>query len=239
MKQPSSLKQTASRALAAVASFLFIIALLFTALQLSINNRGWFEREYEKMELSSSIGIPADDITNALMRLIDYMEGRVDSIQLTVEENGVSVEMYNEREIAHMEDVRALYQAWRGVRDYGALTAAVLLAVSFLLSPRDFLFGLSRGFLRASAVFALLAAALAAFALLDFTSFWNGFHYLFFSNDLWQLNPATDRMIRICPEQLFSDIVARFSVNFLLLFAVLFVTAAVFRVQKGRRAHEK
>lgn len=237
MKQPSSLKKTAARALAAVASFLLIFALLFTALQLSVNNRGWFEREYEKMELSSSIGISTDDITDALMRLIDYMEGRVDSIRLTVEENGVPVEMYNERETAHMEDVRALYQFWRGVRTYGALTAAVLLVIAFLLDPRGFLFDLSRGFLRASAVFGLLAAALAAFALLDFTSFWNSFHHLFFSNDLWLLNPATDRMIRICPEQLFSDIVMRFGLNFLLIFAALFAAAAVIRGQEGRRAH--
>ena len=31
------------------------------------------------------------------------------------------------------------------------------------------------------------------------------FHLLFFTNDLWLLDPATDLLIRICPQSMFAE----------------------------------
>lgn len=209
--------------LAFLASLLLIVALLFTSLQLCMNDEGWYYAQYEKMNLAGRIGISTQDITKALMRLVDYMEGRVDSIQLTVTENNEPVEMYNERETLHMLDVRALYQAWRGVRDFGVMAAAVLLFAALYLTQKDMrLRLLSRAFSWAAAAFNALAAALAIFAAVDFNAFWTAFHHLFFTNDLWLLSYATDRMIRICPQELFSGIIARFALFFLVPFAALF-----------------
>lgn len=216
--------------LAFLASLFIIIAVLFTSLQLSMNDETWYYREYEDMSLSKEIGISTEDITKALMRLIDYMEGRVDSIQLTVTENGKSVEMYNERETLHMLDVRGLYQAWRSVRDFSVPAAAVLLLAALYLTEKgERVRMLSRAFLRASACFGALLAALAAFAFVDFNAFWVAFHHLFFDNDLWLLSYQTDRMIRICPENLFSDIIGRFALLFLVPFAALLALAFIGR----------
>ncbi|HWQ58800.1 MAG TPA: TIGR01906 family membrane protein [Clostridia bacterium] len=219
--------------LAFLASLLVIVALLFTSLQICMNDAGWYERQYENMNLSARIGISTGDITKALMRLVDYMEGRVDSIQLTVTEDGKQVEMYNERETQHMLDVRELYQAWRSVRDFGVLAAAVLLlAALYVTGKGERLRLVSRAFLWASAAFGALLAALGAFALADFDAFWIAFHHLFFDNDLWLLSYQTDRMIRICPEELFSGIIARFALLFLIPLAAL-LAAALF----GRKPH--
>lgn len=212
--------------LAFIASLLLIMALLVTSLQLCMNDEGWYRRQYEKMNLAQHIGIPAQDITRALMRLIDYMEGRVESIQLTVVENAKQVEMYNEREILHMLDVRDLYQAWRTVRDFGSLAAMVLLLTAlYLAEKRERLRLLSRAFLWASAAFGALLIGLAVFALADFGAFWTAFHHVFFDNDLWLLSYQTDRMIRICPAELFSGIIARFALLFLVPFGALLALA--------------
>jgi integral membrane protein (TIGR01906 family) len=233
-------KCTPAFVLSTIASFLLIVSVLFTSLQLSINNRAWFEREYEKLGLAQEIGISVSDSTNAIMRLIDYMEGRVDSIELTVHQNGEAVSMYNEREAEHMIDVRALYQAWRSVRTYGAILGIALLLGAFFLNKKDFLITLARSFLRASAAFGILLVGIGLFAAIDFNAFWTAFHYLFFTNDLWLLDPATDRMILICPERLFSDIVLRFASRFLLCFALML--AAAFWVKfraKARYEHAR
>ena len=68
----------------------------------------------------------------------------------------------------------------------------------------------------------------------DFNSFWNGFHRLFFTNDLWLMDYNTCRMIRICPLQLFNDIVIRFALMFMAPFLLLliFATAGARRRQK-------
>ncbi len=222
-------------ALSFIASLLLILALLFTALQLCANDAGWFYRTYERLRLDEEIGISNEDSARAVMRLIDYMEGRVDSIQLTVTEDGVPVSMYNERETLHMIDVRELYQAFRAVRDYGLAAAAVLLFAALLLVKKgERLRLVSRAFLWASAAFGALLLGLAAFAAIDFNAFWTEFHHVFFDNDLWLLSYETDRMIRICPLELFSGIILRFALLFLIPFVALL--AAAFFARKPRAA---
>ena len=78
-------------ALAFLASLLLIASLLFTALQLVMHDETWFAARYEAYGTAGEIGIPTKDITAALMQLIDYMEGDVASIDLTVMENGIPV----------------------------------------------------------------------------------------------------------------------------------------------------
>lgn len=226
--------------MAFAASLLIIIAVLFTSLQLCMNDRDWYFAKYESYGTADAIGISNADITDAIMRLVDYMEGRVDSIQLTVTEDGQSVEMYNERETLHMVDVRALYQAWRSVRDFGLPAAAVLLVAACALCEKGKRAALvCRAFLAASAVFAAVLAAFGIWVAIDFDGFWTAFHHLFFDNDLWLLSYRTDRMIRICPAELFRDIVVRFALMFLIPFAVMLAAAFWGKKRFAPRAQEE
>ena len=167
-----------------------------------------------------------EDMTEAIFRLVDYMEGRVDSIQLSVTEAGRVVEMYNRQEIDHMVDVRALYQAWRAVRTYGGILAVIIIAVCMATLQRGERIGmLCRGFLIAAAVFGAVLILLGIWVAVDFNSFWTEFHHLFFTNDLWLMDYATCRMIRICPLPLFNEIVVRFALMFLVPFTLMLALA--------------
>jgi len=69
-----------------------------------------------------------------------------------------------------------------------------------------------------------LIAALAAIISTDFTKYFIMFHHIFFSNDLWILDPSTDMLINIVPEGFFMDTAGRIAFTFgslsLILFAV-------------------
>lgn len=60
-----------------------------------------------------------------------------------------------------------------------------------------------------SALFLGLAGLLALACALDFNRAFLAFHHLFFTNDLWLLNPATDLMIRLLPETFFAQVAGR------------------------------
>ena len=64
---------------------------------------------------------------------------------------------------------------------------------------------------------------LAGYALMDFTGFWIGFHELFFTNDLWQLNPANSIMINMFPETFFAGMVFRITLTFLVVYFLLLI----------------
>lgn len=219
-------KNAVYTALLAIAALLIIIAVLFTSLQICVNQRNWYYESYVKYGTAKETLISDEDMTEAIFRLIDYMEGRADSIQLSVSENGQTVEMYNQQEIDHMVDVRALYQAWRAVRTYGGILAAIIIAVCMATLPKGERIGmLCRGFLIAAAVFGAVLVVLGIWVAVDFNSFWTEFHHLFFTNDLWLMDYRTCRMIRICPLQLFNDIVVRFAFMFLIPFALMLALA--------------
>jgi len=233
------MKRLFARLLAFIAGLLILIALLFTSLQYCLMDEDWFQNEYESLGTAGQIGIPTEDCTRAIMQLIYYMEGDAESIQLDVTENGVTVAMYNEREIAHMTDVQRLYQAFRTVRNAGCIVALALLLLCWLLMRKRTLRTWGEGYITAAKVLGVIIVGLGVWVAVDFNSFWVAFHHLFFDNDLWLLDYATSRMIRICPEQLFFDIVVRFALLFLIPFAILLVLSILFRGWGRRREKEE
>ena len=110
--------------LSTLASIVLILCILFTALQLTINNRTFLEYEYGRLSLAREMGMSNNDLIASCQRLIDYMEGRVDSIDITVTVDGEQTLMFDQQqEVSHMRDVRTIYQACRTMRDFGVLLA--------------------------------------------------------------------------------------------------------------------
>ncbi len=230
------------RSIAVALSLLFIVALLFFCLQWTIDRQGFFLAEYEKLDHAKSMGMNTEELAAATVRMIDYMAGRADSIDIEVTVNGEKVSMFNDRERAHMVDVRALYQGFRTF----SYIALALFAAMLVLSSRAVVYEKdgeqssvrisgARAFLRASGLFLLLAAVLGAWVLIDFNSFWTSFHLLFFTNDLWILDPATSRMINMMPLQLFYDIVLRFAGLFLGVWAGCIVLSLLLLHREKRK----
>lgn len=223
--------------LSVVGSILLLFAMLFACLKISMNDEKWFLDEYTRLGTAKDIGMSNSDVAAALRRLVDYMEGREDSIEIEVTVDGKKVNMYNERETAHMIDVRALYQGVQAAALGALILCAGAVALAAALMRRDAVKAMSRGYLIGLAIFAVLVAAAGVWVMVDFTSFWTAFHHLFFTNDLWLLNPQTDRMILICPEQLFFDIVVRFGGRFLVAALAVCAAAVIYlAVRKKKRA---
>ena len=61
------------------------------------------------------------------------------------------------------------------------------------------------------------------------------FHHIFFDNDLWLFDPATDYMIRMLPEGLFYDMVMRIGAIFVGGLAVVLVLSFIPQIMKQRK----
>ena len=73
----------------------------------------------------------------------------------------------------------------------------------------------------------MLTAVLVLWAVADFDGLFLTFHRLAFRNDLWLLNPRTDLLIRLMPEDLFIDLglkgLAAFVPGLALLLIAMFI----------------
>lgn len=210
-----------------LASILLILAVLIISIEMFAINPGFFEKEYDKLDTAQSIGMSSEDLSQVTNNLLDYTTGSRENLDMKVSIGGEMQEVFGQREKDHMIDVKALYLAVRDFRTLSLIGSGILIIIAFILSRKRMILSLCRSFLYVSAGFLAVVAALGIYAVVDFTSFWTSFHYVFFTNDLWILDPRTDVLIMMVPEQFFFDLVTRIIIRFVSIFAALNVAAFV------------
>ena len=71
-------------------------------------------------------------------------------------------------------------------------------------------------------IFFAAALVIVGIVASDFSKYFIVFHHIFFDNDLWILNPATDMLINIVPEPFFMDTAFRIALTFGIMVIVFF-----------------
>lgn len=200
---------------------LFVVVLLITSVELLSFRTSFYDKMYRKLEVANTIGISDVDLYRATEVLLDYTKGKTDTLDLEVEVDGRIVEMFNQREKDHMVDVQVLMKAVLMIRNIATVFVAAMLVIS--LGMGDYLDFLLNKEILGKVLFGALfiLAALGIFILVDFDSFWTLFHKVLFRNDLWLLNPATDRLIMMVPLEFFTALVYRILASFVFIFMIL------------------
>ena len=143
-------------------------------------------------------------------------------------------EVFNDREIAHMEDVRGLFLGGLALRrsSIGLIVVCVVLLFSRKADVRRVL---PKMICAGSALFFAVLAILAAIISTDFNKYFIIFHHIFFNNDLWLLNPDTDLLINIVPEPFFMDTAARIAVTYGVSVLAVFAICLIILYYNDRR----
>ena len=153
------------------------------------------------MGTAAEIGMNREDLQRATDTLLDYLKDKRDDLFVQANIGGQEREVFNERETLHMVDVKNLY-LWAMRIGNGLLILAVLFYLWAFFSGQDKRAVLG-GYLQGNFILLGIIAVLGIYAAIDFNSFWTGFHHIFFTNDLWLLDPRTDILIQMVPEQFF------------------------------------
>lgn len=198
-----------------------IVALLLSSVQAVAFNHSFYTELYARINLASRENISVSDLEDSLFMMVDYVTSARDDLEGTIEWHGQVQPTFNTKEKRHMKDVRLLWQRARAVMIVSWILAA---AAAILLVLRNGLQGLSllaRGLLSGLVCFAVVLVFFGFWWLIDFTGFWTWFHTLVFpGNSDWLLDPATDFMIVICPEEMFSSMVFQIAARLISALAV-------------------
>lgn len=218
-------------ALGVLTACFFILVCLITAIEAVVYwAPGYFEQEYSKyMVLNDLPEMTMDDLLIVTDEMMAYLRGNREDLHVFTTMGGEYREFFNAREIAHMEDVRELFIGGLWIRRIGVAIAcayAILLAVWSKGSSerKTKLRSLVPGSLcLGTGVFFSAALVIAAIIASDFSRYFIVFHHIFFDNDLWLLNPATDMLINIVPEPFFMDTALRIGIVFACMVMVFFI----------------
>ncbi len=147
-------------------------------------------------------GLPAEHYPAMVEMITDYLSGREQAFQFSFADcDGVSRQCFRDYEQQHMADVKALFDLCRTVLLASVLAVVALGGGAYAL--RDRRRQIARGFLLGTLGVLAAVLMLAVWGALDFDGLFVLFHRLSFSNDLWQLNPQTDLLIRLMPLNFF------------------------------------
>lgn len=226
------MKQSISKLLALLGGFFLLVSMLLTVLDMCCFDLNFFEKEYAKYNNAEVIGISNDDLMHTTKVLLDYIQDERTDMVVEAEINGINREVFNERETAHMVDVKNLYLTVMNVRNISVLISLLSLGTVALLDRFKMIFTAAKGYIDSCITFAIILGGIGFYAFVDFTRFWTLFHHIFFTNDLWLLNPKTDIMILMVPEGFFYDLVFKIATIFLLCAFTLFLICLLIR-RKG------
>lgn len=216
------MKKSISTAMMALAALVLIFCIAFTVVQLSCSNFGFFEEEFIKLGLDTTMHMTVGDISKGLQALVEYMNGKVDTIDVNVMIDGVVTPMYAlDIEHIHMEEVREVWRAFDTARNLGFLVAALLVLGAFVTDGKHSLRNGAVGYLWALGTALVLCLFLGVWAGTSFNSFWTQFHKIIFPNsDNWLL-PGSSRMIQMLPGDLFQDLVMHCGLIIILILVAL------------------
>lgn len=215
------------RILSAFAGIAMLIILLISSFEIgAYSDFGWYEKEYAKYNVLDDLEMEMSDAMQVTKEMMSYLRGNRADLVVETKVDGEEREFFNDREKAHMVDVKNLFIGGLWLRR-GAI---LILAISFLVlikTKADWKQLLPKSFLITIGSFVGITLAAGVLFMTDFHRYFMIFHEIFFTNDLWLLDPDTDLLIRMLPEGFFLDMVKRIGLIFLILMVIVLVISVV------------
>ena len=176
-------------------------------------------KKYNIIEVTDKNIKELDQVTS---NLFEYLQDRSEEEALRP--------FFNQKEIKHMEDVKVLFK-------YGI----ILKNISFILSLLSIIFlsiyvsreKVGKGLFFGTFIWWGLILLLFILSTIDFNKYFTYFHLIFFNNDLWLLDPNTDLLIQMLPEEFFISIFKRIVLSFMSILAIIQITSFIL-MRKGK-----
>lgn len=212
------------------------IVLLLTDVQMVAFNRDYYRAEYTKYRIPEYIGMKMNNLMDSTEKLLSYLDNKRNDLDFKGSFIKGEEEFFSQRDKQHMVDVKGLFVKGRFIRNFSAIYIAIFLLLLFWKKP------VKRQLRKLAACG--IAAAVAGIApvliivvlmSIDFYKYFTVFHKIFFTNDLWLLDPSNDRLINIFPQDFFTDMA--FSISYLYIAemaAILVGSLLILRLVRSR-----
>ena len=233
------MKQT-QKISAVIMMFLLIGVLLLTSFQVAIygdSQYRFYEREYKKYQVADSLNMTMDNIMDVTDQMMAYLIGNKAELSVITDVDGETQDFFNEQDRFHMGEVKNLFLGGLKIRNI-MLVAVLLILILLAARKADMIKLLPRAYFVTLGITGVITIVLGGLFASDFDKYFRIFHEIFFDNDQWMFDPATDYMIRMLPEGFFYDFVFRIGGFFVGSLAVLGVASAVcIFMEKRKKEH--
>lgn len=119
-------------------AFWLIIAFLITSVEaVAYWTPGYYEKEYTKYQVLNDLPeMTMDDLLDVTDQMMAFLRGKREDLHVYTTMGGEYREFFNDREIAHMEDVRGLFIGGLWLRRIGILITLCFAALAYFWDVR-------------------------------------------------------------------------------------------------------
>lgn len=209
-----------------ICSISFILLSLLSVIHFWCFNESFYQSEHRKLTLNNKsiaeyIGISNDELDELTSFTLNYLNDSNASLNKQMFINGELREVFTDDEKAHMVDVQKLNIA----SIYLGFVALIVFISTFLFICFN---KLINQFYKANnnvfKLFVVFISILIIWIVIDFNSFWNFFHHVFFAgNDLWILDLSKDILIMIVPPEFFFHLVSTIVISFIIVLIIYYL----------------
>lgn len=203
-----------------ILTFLMVISISLMFLVISIEqnayNKSFYMKKYEENHIEIITGKNTKELASITDGLILYLKGGG---------NDLLRPHFNDKEILHMEDVKSLFNLGRMIK-YIALVVTIF-CIHFLLKNKKKII-IAKSLFYGLFINHILLIIIGVLAYIDFNKYFTYFHLIFFTNDLWILDPKTDLMIQMLPENLFSGMALNVMLSFLIYLTIVQIVSYLY-----------
>jgi len=181
-------------------AFVLLVPLLIigTSLRGLVTDRDFMLRGFRENQVARTTGLDDSQLERIADAFVAYFQGPPGQIQMQVIAFGQPRQLFNDKEVTHMEDVQALIQWF--LRFQLIAAGAVVVRLAFAVAFDRAAVPVGRELLWSTGLMVALVVLVGVLSLMDFDALWTRFHQIAFRNDLWQLDPSRDYLIMLFPE---------------------------------------
>jgi len=195
-----------------VASGIFIACIPLLLVLTNVRVAASWERVYDyafaQYDVVDVTGIERPELDRAAREVIAYFETSESDelLDIRVQRGDEEIALFNQREILHMADVRDLFWLVYRIHEFALVYVVAYVAAVYLWSRERSMRQLAREGITAGIATVGLLSVAAVGVMLGFDAIFEQFHILSFSNDFWQLDPRTDRLVQMFPMGFWFDV---------------------------------
>ncbi|SCZ06847.1 TIGR01906 family membrane protein [Alkaliphilus peptidifermentans] len=180
------------------------LIMLFTAVDLVAFNRAHYLESFIKHQIPQVTGRNIEDLQYFMEDLLTYLKDDRELLDTVEIVNGEEIQVFGERAVLHMVDVKVLFVRGRWIRNV-SIPILILLLFYLMKKDRGWKKSLAKTLYYTTAINVMLLLTLFILMQIDFYKYFTYFHLIFFDNDLWILDPSKEILIQMLPEEFFFE----------------------------------
>jgi integral membrane protein (TIGR01906 family) len=216
-----------------VAAIAGLVASLLAGLFICATNAGMYVWAMERAGVYETAGVDGETLTAVAGDVARYIGARVPAdFDRVIVMDGLERPALNERELTHMKDVRQLLKLAGNVAGWFCAACAIAVVITARMKARR---AAGLGMMAGAGVMLICALAVLIAIRVSFYNFFVALHERLFANDLWYMNPETDLLIRMMPDDFYISMGAAIGAAWAVVVIATCAAGLLLIITDGRR----